>query len=527
MRSALLVVASARSFALLATCAWAAACSASTETPPPEATPTYEPVALPVLTTAKTTLDRTIVPKKAPGTNPDVTKYLFDADVRASFLSAGFGDFDFGPPDGTTERSPPNMSAPAPGPNKHVLTRFVHMPDLQLADDEAPTRLVRLDSSGPTSGAYRPQESAGCRVVNAAVRTINALHKTAPIDFVLLGGDNADNAQDNEVGWVLDILGGAPRVECDSGADDDPVKGAGNDAKDPFVAPGLAMPFYWVNGNHDVLVQGNFVVNADYERRVLGTSSSVGTIDWRLKGGGIGFDDLPADPRRKHLRPPEVLGKVAAHKGGHGLSATQAKTGRAFFTFDIPNTPFRFVVLDTAAANSGGAEGVMRKSEVDQYVKPALDQAKAEGKLVLLASHHALSSLTDGSGLGGVKVDDAMTQDAYRAFLGGYDNVLFSLVGHTHEHRVRYEAPPGGHGFWEVMTSALADFPQQIRIIELIDDDNGWLRLRATLADYATDGDPVAAEARKLGILDLTTGWTPIGTGTASDRNVELLIKKP
>ena len=502
------------------------ACS-SPDTTPPTTTPKYDPVALPALADAKTTIDQMLVPTKVRNATPDTAKALFDPDVRTEFLAAGFGDYTVGPGEKTTERMHPNQTEPPVGPNKKLLTRFVHMPDLQLPDDESPTRLVRFDTPGATSGAFRPQDGAACRVVNAAVRTINALNGKTPIDFVLLGGDNADSAMDNELGWVLDILGGAPNVECDSGADDDPVKGPGNDAKDPFVAEGLKMPFYWVNGNHDVLVQGNFVVNDDYKQQALGTKAVGGTRDWRLPGGGLGIDDLPADPRRKHLNPPDVMAKVAAHKGGHGLGPTQVQTGRAFFTFDVPNTPFRFVVMDTTAATTGASEGVMKKSEVDTYVKPALDKAKADGKLVLLASHHAVASLGDGTGLGGKKVDDAMTQDEYRTFIGGYDNVLFSIVGHSHEHRVRFQEPVAGHGWWEVMTSALADYPHQIRIIELYDDDNGWIRLRAVLADYSTEGDPVAAEAKKLGVLDYTTGWCPEGAGVAGDRNVELLIKKP
>ena len=501
------------------------ACSSAD--PGPSGPPKYAPASLPALTDVKTTLDQKLVPSKTRNPTPDTAKYLFDVDVRTELLAQGFGDYTTGPGEPTVQQAPPSQTEPPAGPNKKLLTRFVHMPDLQLADDESPTRLVRFDTPGATSGAFRPQDGAECRVVNAAVRTINALHTKTPIDFVLLGGDNADSAMDNELGWVLDILGGAPSVECDSGADDDPVAGAGNDGKDPFVAEGLKMPFWWVNGNHDVLVQGNFVVNEDYKAQALGTKAVGGTRDWRLPGGGLGVDDLPADPKRKHLNPPDVMAKVAAHKGGHGLTQANAQSGRAFYTFDVANTPFRFVILDTTAATTGASEGVMKKSGADTYVKPALDKAKADGKLVLLASHHSVQSLGDGTGLGGKKVDDAMTQDEYKAFIGQYDNVLYSIVGHSHEHRVRYQAPTAGHGWWEVMTSALADYPHQIRIIELYDDDNGWIRLRTVLADYSTENDPVAAEAKKLGMLDYTSGWCAEGAGTANDRNVELAIKKP
>ena len=63
----------------------------------------------------------------------------------------------------------------------------MHLADTQLADDESPSRLVSFDSMGSTSGAYRPQEAWGCRMLNAAARTINKLHETKPMEFVLLG----------------------------------------------------------------------------------------------------------------------------------------------------------------------------------------------------------------------------------------------------------------------------------------------------------------------------------------------------
>jgi len=170
---------------------------------------------------------------------------------------------------------------------------------------------------------------------------------------------------------------------------------------------------------------------------------------------------------------------------------------------------------------------VITQSYVDSTIKPLLDKAKADGKYVVLASHHSVASLSDGTGLGGTKQADALTQDEWTTVVGSYPNVLFSIVGHSHQHRVRYQAPTAGHGWWEVMTSALADYPHQLRVIELWDDDNGWIRLRGVLADYATDGDPVAAEGKKLGVLDFTSGWCPSGIGAPDDRNVELVIPKP
>ena len=39
---------------------------------------------------------------------------------------------------------------------------------------------------------------------------------------------------------------------------------------------------------------------------------------------------------------------VADDADGHGLGSTQAASGKAYYTFDVPSTPLRFVVLDTS-----------------------------------------------------------------------------------------------------------------------------------------------------------------------------------
>lgn len=487
----------------------------------------YPAAALPPLTDAPTTLDRTIVPTHAVS-NPADSRTPSDPDLRAELVSEGFGDYTYGPGEPMTPlRAPPAMTAPPEGPNPKLLVRFAHLPDLQLADDESPNRLAFFDTPGATSGAFRPQDVDECRILNAAVRTIDAMQATLPMSFVLLGGDNTDDAQQDELGWVLAILDGSPRVECDSGADDDPVPGPGNDGKDPFVAEGLTIPFYWVTGNHDVLVQGNYPVDDFRVTSALGDTAVGGTRDWTLPGGPLGRGPFPTDEARRPMSRTDLMARVAADGDGHGLGSAQVASGKAFYTFDVQGTPLRFVILDTAA-ETGAADGVVHQADVDAFLKPALDQAQADGKYVVLASHHAVTSLTDGTGLGGVKQADALTQDQYKAFVGAYPNVLFSIVGHSHQNRVTFEQPTAGHGWWEVMTSALADYPNQFRVLEIWDDDNGWLRLRATVADYATDGDPVAAEGKKLGVLDYTSGWcSSDGPGTALDRNVELAIPKP
>ena len=441
-------------------------------------------------------------------------------------LADGFGDVTSAAGEPYQVHTVDGSTPPAPGPNAKMLVRFIHLADIQLADDESPMRLANLDNPVLGPGAFRPQEGHGCRVANAMVRTINALHDEAPIDFVLLGGDNIDNAQSNELSWVLGILGGSESLECDSGEDDDPSPGAGNDPKDPFASDGLSMPYYWVNGNHDVLRQGNLVIDDAGIQLALGTEAPTGTRDWSQPGGPLAIDALPSDERRLPLFPDEVLAAVAMDGDGHGIGADQVASGRANYTFDVPGTPLRFVVIDTTA-DTGGDAGIIRQGTLDDFILPALEDAQAEGKWVLLTSHHATTSLTTDGGALGSEQPDAVEPSVYRATISAFDNVLFSIAGHSHVHRLNLIDAATAHRFWELQTSAVADFPSQSRVIEIWDQDNGFVMLQSAAFDFSTEGDETAAEGRALGVLDFVSGWGQDGRGLIDHRNVQVWIAAP
>ena len=73
----------------------------------------------------------------------------------------------------------------------------------------------------------------------------------------------------------------------------------------------------------------------------------------------------------------------------------------------------------------------------------------------------------------------------------------------------------------------VADFPHQSRIVEIWDMDNGWVMLRGTAVDFASRGDELAEEARRLGILDYSAGWADNNDSMVTDRNVEIFLPAP
>lgn len=468
------------------------------------------------------TTDETFAPVRALE-EPDSSKDLRKPEVLERFLADGYGKTQAKPGLPIVTRMLDGSAAPAPGPSPKLVTRFVHLADTQLADDESPTRLVFFDSPGDTSAAFRPHEASECRILNAAVRTINVLHQSTPFDFVLLGGDNADSAQENELDWFHAILDGSSRVECDSGIDNDPVPGPDNDPKDPFVAEGLKVPWRWVMGNHDVLVQGNLRVEA-FASAAIGTFAGGGTRDWSKPGGPMTDEEVPADPRRAVMSRDRILEKVMSAGDGHGIDAATRARGKAFYTFDAGDL-VRIVVLDTAA-ETGGASGLLRKGDIESFVVPALEQAKSDGKLVIVTSHHGSRKLGNGTGLGGSKQADAVSAEEWQSLLGSYDNILVHLAGHTHEHHLEVVQPPGKLPYWEAETSALVDYPHQVRIIEVWDQDNGFVSVRAIAVDYQSEGDPLAADGRERAIVDHVTG-NGRGKDKPDDQNVEFFVKKP
>ena len=475
-----------------------------------------------------TTAQQTLLPVNVPFTS--LQDNPAEPASQAVYVQLGLGDVVIGPGEAPFVRTVHGTPAPTAGPNPRRLARFVHLADAQLMDDESPTRTAIFDNVQLTSGALRPQDPNICRMLHAVVRTVNALHKKDPIDFVILGGDNADNAQENEVRWVMKILGGG-EVECDSGDDDDLVSGrfAGNDGKDPFISAGLAMPWKWVSGNHDVNMQGNFPLNAERVAAAVSSVAEYGTRDYsfRRMGAVRQGDFVVPDARRRLLDGRALLELVGDDDDGHGLKDADRSHGKAFYSFDVGDQ-LVFVVLDTNALG-GGASGQLSRADVDRFVIPALEDAKVRGRSVVLTSHHALETLTVDGGAFGTTVDDALLPDEWKAVLADYPNVVLSMVAHTHRHRVVRQETAPGQAFFEVMTSAIADYPHQFRIVEIWDDDNGSLRVEAVPVDFAADDDDVAAKGRTLGVIDQLSGYAfnPAANGEPSDRNVTLYLDKP
>ncbi len=432
------------------------------------------------------------------------------------------------------ERGPgePLLSRTALAPRARetkTLARFAQITDLHITDEESPVRLEMLDRHGaPFTSAFRPQEALTGQVLRAVVRSVNAQRPRA----VVVTGDVADNDQLNELAEAAGILNGG-RVDPSSGArryegvqeesnpdpfyyrpDVDPPRHPGMlaRAQQPFVSPGLDAAWYPVVGNHDLLVQGNVAPTTQTNEIAVGrrklmrlSPSAVAaarrervsrrTVTAMLARGlpGAAMRVTP-DPRRRELSAPQALA-LLRRASGHGGS------GRFMdYAFDL-GPRVRAIVLDVVA-RTGGAGGMAHAGQAAWLGA----QLRAAGpRWVVVFSHMALTRVRGAKPL--------------LALLDGDRHVVATIAGDVHRNSIVARRTRSG-GYWLVTTSALVDYPQQARMFELAETEDG-VALRTWMVDpWPTD--PLASISRELAFVDSQGGRPRDLAGSRADRNAVL-----
>ena len=459
-----------------------------------------------------------------------------DEDGELMYRALGYHDVAAGPGMPHVRRTDLRASTTATT-GRRSLAFLAHLSDFQLADDESPSRLAGLDNPTITSG-LRAQEAYIPRGVSATSRTFARVTAGGrPLDFAIITGDCADSAQQNELDWVIELMNGEPGLHTDSGADDDPVPGPDNDPKDPFDPEPFPAPWLYVPGNHDVEVVG---VNAPSDRsreQALGTRAPQGARDYRLWYAPVARMTIPADPRRAIIDRDQIVATVRAASAdgpmgpsGHGYPATgtvDTSLG-ANWAYDAIPGLLRILALDTSD-RAGGSEGMITQDMVDGWLLPELDRAVADGVLVMLASHHSTRSMDVFPGqFGSDPLPGALSREEIEALVASRAEVIAWLVGHTHDNQVHAIAGPDeAHpGYWEIMTSAIADYPAQSRAIELVDNADGTLSIFATLIDPDTESC-MERRFRALTQMEWVSGWTDDITRDPMQLNVELVRRVP
>jgi metallophosphoesterase (TIGR03768 family) len=507
-----------------------------------------------------TTTQRTIVPEPLP---PDAAKILpFEL---AKYEENGYGRWTYGPglaPERRLDLLPAGRDAGAGGAGTKLL-RFFTFTDIHIADVQSPAQAIFFGYHGFLSSAYSGVMLYTHHVLDAAVRTVNALHREEPIDFGISLGDTCNNTQYNELRWYIDVLDGG-RVDPDSG-----VRLPGGDAPraawlDAYQAAGLdpSLPWYQTRGNHDHFWTGFLRVD-DYLRAAytgetildlgnvfedpLGPDSRgfyMGCLDGRTPHGDIfgigpvaGFAEPPkvlaADPDRRSLTKSEWMQEfftTSSALKGHGFDETAAERGFACYTFEPrADVPVRVLVLDDTQRDDdpwdyGYGHASLDKERRD-WLFAELDRGQADGMLLIVAAHCPVGIEKPPAPMSWASSAFGTEEELF-AKLHGCPNLVLWVAGHRHRNVVTPFPSPDPErpelGFWEVETASLRDFPQQFRTIELVRESEDTLTIRAIDVDPAIEEGSAAATSRKYGVAahvlfknDLEVGYAPAGVYNA------------
>lgn len=513
-----------------------------------------------------------------------------DTTVRTLVPSQGEGYRRLQEGPGEAHVSRTELSSDTVDADVHRVAGIIHLTDFQIADLASPSRVEFLQRiTDPEWGrmlpAYRPQEFLLLHAMEAVMSTTRELVEDAPgaWDLAITTGDNTDTAQANELEAYLTMLDGG-HVEPDRGTNgfrDAPVlsgdeyywnpeeesrdrwkrerglpdyPGAVEAARAPFEAVGIGLPWLTSFGNHDCLVQGRATAPEGYDAFLTGARKPVARPAEAPEGDKL--EAYVADPRwvstgdarsiesRDDRRMLDKSEYVARHlrsttqPQGHGFTPANLDAGTTYYVYDeIPG--LRMITLDTTNP-AGHVDGSLddeqfhwleqRLREVNSTFVDASGRTvenETDDRLVVLASHHGLSTMTNATGS---EEEPRHLADEIEALLHRFPNVILWLSGHTHVNRIT-PRPGGLGGFWDVSTSSIAEWPVQVRTVA-IDISGDVARIRTTMIDSdvpaaASGGtalEELAALHREVAANDPGSVGGLHAEGSVADRNTDLLV---
>jgi len=500
-------------------------------------------------------LSQTIAPKIIPQDLQNISDYK----------ASGYGVFEDGGPLSAVLRSDIMSSTYAlPVENKQTrLVKFFSISDIHITDKESPSQLIYMQPANITgdehgmsleaqaTSAYSPTMLYTTQVLDAAIQTVNALHKKDPIDFGISLGDTCNSTQYNETRWYIDVIDGQV-ITPSSGIN---VGSETIDYQKSFKAAGLDLdiPWYQAIGNHDHFWLGSIPLDVPipeidlrasyvsdeviampdtlaraanvfdmtdplYYMGVLDGSTVTGEIIKAGEVGTPGFTTPPnviADIKRRSLTKAEWAQEfftTTTKPSGHGLNLVPDGKPADFACYSfLPKSelPLKIIVLDNTQSEEDGDPSIHGRGFLDEarwaWLKDELQKGTDAGQLMIIAAHvpigvsphEAENSGSDTyldwyENIRGGTMNNAVTLPNLIAELHNHPNLLMWMAGHRHVNIVKAfltdNSTEPERGFWHVETSSLHDFPQQLRLFEVS------LNSDYTISISATNVDPAVAE---------------------------------
>jgi metallophosphoesterase (TIGR03768 family) len=504
-----------------------------------------QPKGYPIDSEVSTTLDRTVISVSIPPASPKLSPYEI-----SKYAEYGYGNWEFGsglPYQKRLDLLPSSYKETSATHTANLFNFFV-MTDIHITDEESPAQAIALYNQGGVYSVYSGVMLYTTQVLNAAIQTINTLHKQNPFDFGISLGDAINSTQYNELRWYIDVLDGK-KINPDSGIKDDPIAGPHNDYQDTYQAVGLdkSIPWYQALGNHDHFWMGFLPAN-DYIRQTilsdkilnlgnpfinpLGVDSRgyyMGSLDGQTPYGNIisagPVKDFPispkiaaADPLRRSLSTMEWMNEffnTSSNPQGHGFNQADVANGWANYTFEPKSDlPIKVIVLDDTQSNNdpndpralgfGKGSYGYGHGELDdkryKWLVSELDKGQAAGQLMIIAAHEPIAVEKSPS----MMAWNPSSEATLMAKLHTYPNLLMWVAGHRHLNTVTALKSPDSSrpelGFWEVETSSLRDFPQQFRAFQIVRNSDSTISILATNVDPAVKKGSPAEKSRSYAI---------------------------
>ena len=411
------------------------------------------PQRYPIDPDVRTTVDRMLSfpATKSPGLTPG------ELDDIPQYARFGYGEWTWGsglPAVTRYDLMPSGYVAPAG--SRARLARFFTFSDIHITDKEAPNQLIYLQQYNRTQNAnaalYSPVMMYTTQVLDAAMQTVNVLHKRDPFDFGISLGDTCNCTSYNELRWYLDVIDGKV-IRPSSGAH------LGEDSIDyqrPYQAAGLDPSIRWYQclGNHDHFYLGSFPVDADpslglraaFVADTVWNGADVlithlcdfpklvdmhdlkgaprlymGVFDGSSPWGAVkytgpvtdpayaaGAPRVAADGDRRSLQRQEWVQEFFATTTlprGHGFDRIDPNLraeGFACYSFmPNPDVPLKVIVLDDTQSERDGSTDIHGHGYLDaarwKWLQDELARGQAEDQLMIIAAHCPIGVSAIGS----------------------------------------------------------------------------------------------------------------------------------